>query len=111
MAGARETFAALEEEDLELLLRFVLADGSIKALAAAMGVSYPTMRQRLDSVLERVRAAAKGAAIDPIDGYLADLISRGAMLPAHARRVRELHRAALERLRHATPSSTAKEHR
>lgn len=111
MAGARDAFLALDDEDLELLLRFVLADGSIKDLAAAMGVSYPTMRQRLDSVLARVKAASKGAAVDPLDSYLADLISRGALTPAYARRVRELHRASLERPRNATPTSSAKESR
>jgi len=111
MAGAREALAALEDDDLELLLRFVLADGSIKDLAAAFGVSYPTMRQRLDSVIERVRAAAAGRSRDPIEDYLADLISRGAIAAPHARRVRELHRAALESSRTGRPPSAGKESR
>jgi len=106
MAGARSTLASLDDDDLELLLRFVLADGSIKDLAAAIGVSYPTMRQRLDAVLERVRAAARGATPDPVDSYLADLISRGAITTAHAKRVRELHRASLEQSRTGRPSKT-----
>jgi len=111
MPGARDAFLALDDEDLELLLRFVLVDGSIKDLAGAMSVSYPTMRQRLDSVLSRVRAASKGAAVDPVESYLADLISRGAILPAHARRVRELHRASLDRSRSSPPNSSARESR
>ncbi len=111
MAGARDTFEALDDEDLELLLRFILADGSIKDLAAAMGVSYPTMRQRLDGVLARVRAASKGAEIDPVDAYLADLISRGAISPAHARRVRDLHRASIDRNRPGPASAPGKERR
>lgn len=111
MSAARSTFEALDDEDLELLLRFILSDGSIKDLAAAMGVSYPTMRQRLDSVLERVRAASKGSTPDPVDSYLADLISRGAISSAHARRLRDLHRNTLEQPRNARPNSTGKEAR
>src|SRR5262249_19886348 len=40
--------AALEEEDWQFLRRFVLASGSLKDLAAEYGVSYPTIRARLD---------------------------------------------------------------
>jgi hypothetical protein len=45
----------LSEEDLAFLKRFVLASGSLKDLAAAYGVSYPTIRLRLDRLIEKVR--------------------------------------------------------
>lgn len=46
---------ALSDDDLSFLKRFVLASGSLKDLAAAYGVTYPTIRLRLDRLIEKVR--------------------------------------------------------
>ena len=45
----------LAEEDLAFLKRFLLASGSLKELAEAYGISYPTVRLRLDRLIEKVR--------------------------------------------------------
>lgn len=45
----------LEEEDLAFIKRFVLASGSLKDLAAAYGISYPTVRLRLDRLIAKVQ--------------------------------------------------------
>jgi hypothetical protein len=45
----------LTDEDLAFVKRFVLASGSLKALADAYGISYPTVRLRLDRLIERVK--------------------------------------------------------
>ena len=45
----------LEEEDLAFLKRFVLASGSLKELAEAYGISYPTVRLRLDRLIEKIK--------------------------------------------------------
>lgn len=45
----------LEEEDLAFLKRFLLASGTLKELARQYGVSYPTVRLRLDRLIEKVR--------------------------------------------------------
>ena len=45
---------ALSEEDLAFLKRFVLASGSLKDLAAAYSVTYPTIRLRLDRLVEKI---------------------------------------------------------
>ncbi len=87
---------ALEDEDLNMVVAFVLGSGSIKDLARDYGVSYPTMRQRLDRLIERLRARLEGRAPDPLGDYLADLLTRGQLTPDIARRIRELHRDALE---------------
>ena len=42
----------LEEEDLSFIKRFVMASGSLKELAGAYGISYPTVRLRLDRLIE-----------------------------------------------------------
>jgi hypothetical protein len=46
---------ALSDEDVAFLRRFLLASGSLKDVAAAYGVSYPTIRVRLDRLIEKVR--------------------------------------------------------
>jgi hypothetical protein len=85
----------LSEEDLNMVTAFVLVSGSIKDLARQYGISYPTMRQRLDRLIERVQKLVEGAPSDPLSDYLADLLSRGLLTANVARRIRELHRAAL----------------
>lgn len=42
-------------EEQELIIRFFLKSGSIKDLAAIEGVSYPTMRNRLDDLIAKIK--------------------------------------------------------
>ena len=46
---------ALEDEDVAFIRRFVLASGSLKEMAAQYGVSYPTVRLRLDRLIQKIR--------------------------------------------------------
>ena len=46
---------ALNEEDLAFIKRFVLASGSLKEMAKAYGISYPTVRLRLDRLIEKIK--------------------------------------------------------
>lgn len=48
--------ARLNGDDQEFVLRFVQASGSLKEMARAYSVSYPTMRNRLDALIERTRS-------------------------------------------------------
>jgi hypothetical protein len=45
----------LSDEDRSFLKRFVLASGSLKAVAAEYRISYPTVRLRLDRLIEKVK--------------------------------------------------------
>jgi len=45
----------LSEEDLAFLKRFVLVSGSLKELAQAYDISYPTVRLRLDRLIEKIK--------------------------------------------------------
>ncbi len=47
----------LDDEDLMFIKRFVLASGSLKELAAVYGISYPTVRLRLDRLIEVIKVA------------------------------------------------------
>jgi len=45
----------MSDEDLSFIKRFVLASGSLKAIADVYGISYPTVRLRLDRLIERIK--------------------------------------------------------
>ena len=49
----------LDEEDLAFVKKFLLASGSLKEVAALYGVSYPTVRLRLDRLIQKIRLAEK----------------------------------------------------
>lgn len=44
----------LSAEDQFLAARFIMASGSLKDLAREYGISYPTMRNRLDELISRM---------------------------------------------------------
>ncbi len=46
----------LPYEDQRLIEEFLLCDGKLKDLARKLGVSYPTVRLRLDKVIARLKA-------------------------------------------------------
>lgn len=48
-------FFNLEKEEQEFLKRFILASGSLKQLAKEYEVSYPTVRIRLDKIIEKIK--------------------------------------------------------
>ena len=48
-------FSKLSDEDTAFIKRFVLASGSLKKLAKAYDISYPTVRLRLDRLIEKVK--------------------------------------------------------
>ena len=61
--------AGLEEEDVAFIKRFVLASGSLKEVAAQYGVTYPTVRLRLDRLIQKIRLSEDTAA----DPYIATI--------------------------------------
>jgi hypothetical protein len=46
----------LEPEDLMFLKRLALYSGSLKDLAKFYGITYPTVRLRLDRLIEKIKA-------------------------------------------------------
>ena len=60
----------LEEEDLAFLKRFVLLSGSLKDLAGAYGVSYPTLRLRLDRLIGKIKFLDDQKIEDPYERLL-----------------------------------------
>ena len=66
-----EWMAGLEEEDVVFIKKFILASGSLKEMAAQYGVTYPTVRLRLDRLIQKIHLSEDTAA----DPYIA-LIKR-----------------------------------
>lgn len=56
--------AGLEAEDSEFIRKFVLASGSLKEMAGLYGVSYPTVRLRLDRLIQKIKLSETAEA-DP----------------------------------------------
>lgn len=46
---------SLDSEDLVFIKSFVLNSGSLKEIAKLYGVSYPTVRLRLDRLIEKIK--------------------------------------------------------
>ena len=49
-----EWMSGLDDEDLAFIKRFMLASGSLKEVARQYGVSYPTVRLRLDRLIQKM---------------------------------------------------------
>ena len=64
-----EWMAGLEEEDMVFIKKFILASGSLKEMAAQYGVTYPTVRLRLDRLIQKIQISEDTAA----DPYIATI--------------------------------------
>lgn len=50
-----EWLANLDEEDIKFIKNFILSSGSLKEIAAQYGVTYPTVRLRLDRLIQKIQ--------------------------------------------------------
>jgi hypothetical protein len=77
-ASFRKTWIEfLDEEDIAFLKRFVLLSGSLKDLATAYGVSYPTVRLRLDRLIAKVTVFDDQQIEDEFERQLRALYAEG----------------------------------
>ena len=82
--------SGLEIDDLNFITELVLQSGSLKGLASSYGVSYPTIRSRLDRVIERLRASIEGKQTDELTELLAGLVERGELTGKRAREIKDV---------------------
>ena len=47
--------ASLSRDDQDFILDFIKASGSLKEMAALLKVSYPTVRNRLDEIIDKLK--------------------------------------------------------
>ncbi|MDF2472782.1 MAG: hypothetical protein K0R21_564 [Anaerocolumna sp.] len=45
----------LDDEDVSFIKKFLLASGSLKEIANQYGVTYPTVRLRLDKLIQKIQ--------------------------------------------------------
>jgi hypothetical protein len=89
----------LSEEDLAFVRRFVLASGSLKELAEAYGISYPTVRLRLDRLIDKIKLVESQAITSEFERVLRmqyaegkiDMATLKTLLAAHKREMEDHH--------------------
>jgi len=94
---ARAWVDDLSDEDLMFVKRFVHASGSLKDLAAAYGISYPTVRLRLDRLIQKIEVLDDHRPASPFERRLRSLYADGridldtlkSLLVAHEQELRE----------------------
>jgi len=84
----------LDDEDLQFLRRFLVCSGSLKALAEQYGVSYPTVRGRLDRLIAKVQASEDPRVADPFERMLRVLVADGKISAALGKQLLDAHREA-----------------
>ncbi len=47
----------LDNEDITFMRNFILSSGSLKEIAVLYGVTYPTVRLRLDRLIQRIQVS------------------------------------------------------
>ena len=50
-----EWMSGLEDEDILFIKKFLLSSGSLKEIARQYGVTYPTVRLRLDKLIQKIQ--------------------------------------------------------
>jgi len=67
----------LGDEDVAFIKRFVLLSGSLKDTARAYGVSYPTVRLRLDRLIAKIEVLDEASAASPFERLLRATCAEG----------------------------------
>jgi hypothetical protein len=57
MAYESSWLSELDVEDINFIKKFILASGSLKEIAKIYDVSYPTVRLRLDRLIQKIQLA------------------------------------------------------
>ena len=45
----------LSDEEQHFVLQFILSSGSLKEMAQQMNISYPTIRNKLDDIIQKIK--------------------------------------------------------
>lgn len=56
----------LDEEDVTFIMKFIICSGSLKELANIYNVTYPTVRLRLDRLIQKIKISED----DTTDKYI-----------------------------------------
>ena len=56
-----EWMANLDDEDVSFIKNFIMASGSLKEIASQYNVTYPTVRLRLDKLIQKIKISESTA--------------------------------------------------
>jgi hypothetical protein len=87
-----DLWAYLTDDDRVLVRRFILASGSLKEVAASYEISYPTMRLRLDRLIEKIKVLESVERLGPFERVVRAQQAAGKIDPATAALLLEAHR-------------------
>ena len=77
----------LEADELSFVRRFVLSSGSLKEMAGEYGVSYPTIRQRLDELIAKIRRNTKEKPVSELRRVIRQMVEDGEIDLPEARKI------------------------
>ena len=97
MKDSRRWVEQLDEEDLSFIRRFVLASGSLKEMAQIYGISYPTVRLRLDRLIEKIKLLSSASVQSEFERALRIEYSQGKVDSSTMNRLLEAHRKEKEK--------------
>jgi hypothetical protein len=93
---SRRWVELLSDDDLAFLKRFLLASGTLKELARIYGISYPTVRLRLDRLIQKVEMLDDRTDAGPLELRLRTLYMDGKLDDATFRSLVESYRTEVE---------------
>jgi hypothetical protein len=96
MNSERRWLEALPKEDLDFLKEFILASGSLKELAKRYEISYPTVRVRLNRLIELVKVYSSDTPLTPLESELRILTVRGEISRSAAEKILRSYTKTIE---------------
>jgi len=90
-SNAPEWARILSREDWAFVKRLLLASGSLKEVAAGYGISYPTVRARLDVLIEKVKSVDEANPVDAFTLLVQSLVIEGRLEKEAARALLKAH--------------------
>ena len=93
----------LSDEDLNFIKRFVLASGSLKAIAAEYRITYPTVRLRLDRLIAKIQVFDSERITSEFERQVRALYADGRIDLETMKRLLDLHRQEIQTLSEEQP--------
>ncbi|MHC4880099.1 MAG: DUF2089 family protein [Planctomycetota bacterium] len=94
--AAKKWLEYLSDEDLAFVRRLVLASGSLKKVAQQYGVTYPTIRLRLDRLIAKIEAVEDAEQVSHFERLLRAQFADGRISHETFRDLLAAHRQDLE---------------
>lgn len=86
----------LEREDVAFIKRFILASGSLKQVAKEYDISYPTVRLRLDRLIQKIQLLDSRENVSPFERLCRGLFIDGKIDEITLRELMDAHEASKE---------------